>query len=113
MSSSMKDFYFFSRVVSNLGDRTVFSYVIETLHEDRFIIFLEEYHKISPLSANVIRFLREAYRFSILNYVMKDGNYFFSEQYAEKLQKEAFDTYLPSLERDFDAEKILDSLKLN
>lgn len=112
MSSRMMDFYFFSRVVSNVGDRTVFSYVIETLNEDRFIIFLREYHKINPLSANEIRFLREAYRFFILNYVMKDGNYFFSGQYAEKLQKEAFDIYLPSVERDFDVENILDALKL-
>ncbi|MEJ6982354.1 hypothetical protein WG906_17955 [Pedobacter sp. P351] len=112
MSSRVMDFYFFSRVVSDVGDRTVFSYVIDTLNEDRFLIFLEEYHKINPLSADEVRFMREAYRFFILNYVMKDGNYFFSEQYAGKLQSEAFDIYLPSVDRDFDAQKILDALKI-
>lgn len=112
MSSRMMDFYFFSRVVSDVGDRTVFSYVIDTLNEDRFIIFLKEYHKVNPLTANEVRFLKEAYRFFILNYVIKDGNYFFSEQYAKKLQSEAFDIYLPSVERDFDAQKLLDALNI-
>lgn len=112
MSSRMMDFYFFSRVVSEVGDRTIFSYVIDTLNEDRFMMFLEEYHKVNPLSANEIRFLEEAYRFFILNYVIKDGNYFFSEQYAGKLQSEAFEIYLPSVGRDFDAQKIIDILKI-
>jgi len=112
MSYRILDFYFLSRVVSDVGDRTVFSYGINTLMEDRFIIFLEEYHKINPLTANEIRFLKEAYRFFILNYVIKDGKYFFNEQYAQKLQAEAFDNYLPSVDRDFDAEKIIEALKL-
>ena len=112
ISSRMMDFYFFSRVVSNVGDRTVFSYVIDTLNESRFILFLQEYHKVNPLSANEIRFLKEAYRFFILNYVIKDGNYFFSGQYAQKLQAEAFEIYLPSVDRDFDAALILDALKI-
>jgi Ser/Thr protein kinase RdoA (MazF antagonist) len=113
MSYRMLDFYFFSRVVSDVGDRTVFSYIIGPLMEDRFIIFLEEYHKVNPLTKNEILFLKEAYRFFILNYVMKDGNYFFNEQYAKKLQEEAFQIYLPSIDRDFDATKILEALKLN
>jgi hypothetical protein len=113
MSYRMLDFYFFSRVVSDVGDRTVFSYVIDTLNEDRFILFLQEYHKVNPLKANEIRFLREAYRFFILNYVIKDGNHFFSEQYAKKLRAEAFEIYLPSVDRDFSAEKLLDALKLS
>jgi Ser/Thr protein kinase RdoA (MazF antagonist) len=112
MSYRVLDFYFLSRVVSDVGDRTVFSYGIKTLMEDRFIIFLEEYHQINPLTANEIRFLKEAYRFFILNYVIKDGKYFFSEQYAKKLQSEAFDLYLPSVDRDFDAEKIINALNL-
>jgi hypothetical protein len=74
MSYRMLDFYFFSRVVSDVGDRTVFSYVI--------------------------------------NYVIKDGKYFFNEQYAKKLQAEAFDIYLPSVDRDFDADKIISALNL-
>jgi hypothetical protein len=112
ISSRMMDFYFFSRVVSDIGDRTVFSYVIDTLNEDRFLTFLQEYHKVNPLTANEVRFLKEAYRFFILNYVIKDGIYFFSEQYAKKLQSEAFEIYLPSVDRDFDAEIILDALKI-
>lgn len=112
MSYRVLDFYFFSRVVSDVGDRTVFSYVINTMMEDRFILFLKEYHKVNPLTADEIRFMKEAYRFFILNYVIKDGKYFFSEQYAEKLQAEAFNVYLPSVDRDFDAEKIIEALKL-
>ena len=112
MSSRMLDFYFFSRVVSDAGDRTVFSYLIDPMMEDRFLLFLSEYHKINPLIADEIRFLREVYRFFILNYVIKNGNYFFSEQYAKKLQAEALDIYLPSVDRDFDPEKIIDHLKI-
>jgi len=110
MSYRMLDFYFFSRVVSDAGDRTVFSYLIGPMMEDRFILFLKEYHKVNPLTADEIRFFKEAYRFFILNYVIKDGKYFFSEQYAQKLQAEAFEIYLPSVDRDFDAEKIIEAL---
>jgi hypothetical protein len=110
MSSRMLDFYFFSRVVSDAGDRTVFSYQIDTMMEDRFLLFLSEYHKINPFIADEIRFLREVYRFFILNYVIKNGNYFFSEQYARKLKAEALDIYLPSVDTNFDPEKIIDYL---
>jgi hypothetical protein len=112
MSYRVLDFYFLSRVVSDIGDRTEFSYVINTLMEDRFILFLKEYHKVNPLTANEIRFLKEAYRFFILNYVVKDGKRFFIEQYAQKLQNEAFEIYLPSVDRDFNPEKIIHELKL-
>ncbi|MFD0793709.1 hypothetical protein ACFQZX_08775 [Mucilaginibacter litoreus] len=113
MSYRLLDFYFFSRVVSDIGDRTVFSYVIGPMMEDRFILFLKEYHAVNPITADEIRFLKEAYRFFILNYVIKDGQYFFNEQYAKKLQAEAFDIYLPSVDRDFDAEKIIQALELH
>jgi len=112
MSYRVLDFYFFSRVVSDVGDRTIFSYGINTMMEDRFILFLKEYHSVNPLTADEIRFLKESYRFFILNYVIKDGKYFFNEQYAKKLQAEAFDIYLPSVDRDFDAEKIIEVLEL-
>jgi Ser/Thr protein kinase RdoA (MazF antagonist) len=112
MSSRMLDFYFFSRVVSDIGDRTVFSYLITPMMEDRFLLFLTEYHKINPLTADEIRFLRETYRFFILNYVIKDGNYFFNEQYAKKLKAEALELYLPAVDRDFDPEKIISHLKI-
>ncbi|EOR95738.1 hypothetical protein ADIARSV_1051 [Arcticibacter svalbardensis MN12-7] len=113
MSSRVMDFYFLSRVVSDAGDKTVFSYLIGPLNEDRFIIFLEEYHKINPLTVMEVRFIREVYRFFILNYVIKDGTHFFSEQYASKLQAEAFEIYLPSIDRDFDPEKIIEALHIN
>ncbi|UEG54683.1 hypothetical protein LLH06_06875 [Mucilaginibacter daejeonensis] len=112
MSNRIMDFYFFSRVVSDVGDRTVFSYYITTLMENRFMLFLEEYHKLNPLTVNEIHFMKECYRFFILNYVIKDGKHFFHEQYAVKLQQEAYDIYLPSVDRDFDAEKIIKHLKL-
>lgn len=112
MSTRMMDFYFFSRIVSDIGDRTVFSYVVGPLMEERFMVFLQEYHKINPLTVNEVKYLKEIYRFFILNYVIKDGAYFFSSEYAPKLQSEAFDIYLPSIEENFDAEFILDALKL-
>ena len=112
MSSRMLDFYFISRVVSDIGDRTVFTYNIGPLMEDRFILFLKEYHKIYPLTENEIRFLKEVYRFFILNYVVKDGRYFFHEIYASKLQKEAYESYFPSIDTEFDAEKLLTALNI-
>jgi Ser/Thr protein kinase RdoA (MazF antagonist) len=112
MSSRMMDFYFFSRVVSDVGDRSVWSYVIGPMMEERFLLFLSEYHAVNPLIADEIRFLREVYRFFILNYVIKNGIYFFSEQYATKLYAEAIEIYLPSVDRDFDPDKIIDYLKI-
>jgi hypothetical protein len=112
MASRVFDFYFFSRVVSDMGDRTVFSYSVDTLMEDRFMLFLREYHKVYPLTEAEIRFMKEAYRFFILNYVMKDGYHFFHEIYASKLQKEACEIYFPALDIKFDAEKILRELKI-
>ena len=110
ISNRMMDFYFFSRVVSDIGDRSVFSYTIGQLMEDRFLLFLKHYHKIFPLTENEILFLKEAYRFFILNYVVKNGRYFFHEIYATKLQKEAFDIYFPNID-SFDADKLLQIIK--
>ena len=111
MSSRIMDFYFFSRVVSNVGDRTVFSYNISTLWEERFILFLKTYHSVYPLTENEIRFIPEAYRFFILNYVIKDGRYFFHEIFATKLQMETYESYLPSVAA-FPVDKILKALKI-
>ncbi|MCF2445177.1 hypothetical protein L0657_14510 [Dyadobacter sp. CY345] len=111
VSSRIMDFYFFSRVVSNVGDRTVFSYLITPLMEDRFMIFLEEYHKVYPLSENEVRFMKEAYRFFILNYVIKYGKYFFHRTYSTKLQREAYELYFPSIDT-FDADKVIKVLNI-
>lgn len=111
MSSRMLDFYFLSRIVSSIGDRTVFSYNVDTLMEERFLIFLQAYHAEYPLSKKEVYLLKEVYRFFILNYVIKDGRYFFHEIYATKLQKEAYDHYFPSIDT-FDAAPILEALKI-
>lgn len=111
MDSRVLDFYFLSRVVSDIGDRTVFSYYVGPLMEKRFLLFLKAYHEVYPLQEKEILFLKEAYRFFILNYVIKDGRYFFHEIFATKLQKEAYEIYLPSVDRDFNADIILNALK--
>lgn len=113
MSSRILDFYFLSRVVSDVGDRTIFTYNIGPLMEDRFILFLKNYHEVFPLTSIEVILLKEVYRFFILNYVIKDGRYFFHEIYASKLQKEAYQTYFTSIEKEFDADKLLTALKLN
>lgn len=112
MGSRMLDFYFLSRVVSDIGDKTVFSYYITPLMEERFLLFLKSYHSIYALTEPEIRFLKEAYRFFILNYVIKDGRFFFHELFATKLQKEAFEIYLPSIEEQFNPDVILKALNL-
>lgn len=98
MTTRMIDFYFFSRVVSNVGDRTYFTYNIEVLGEERFIRFLKKYHETFPLTRFEVQMLPEMYRFFLLNYVVKLGTYFFHEVYANKLQSEVFEKHLPSIE---------------
>ena len=112
MGSRMLDFYFLARVCSSIGDRTVFSYYIDPLMEERFLIFLKAYHAVFPLTEKEVRFLKEIYRFFILNYVIKDGRYFFHELFATKLQKEAYDIYLPSIEARFNPDVLLKALQL-
>jgi len=111
MSSRILDFYFLSRIVSDVGDRTVFTYNIDVLMENRFLQFLQSYHKVYPLQKYEILFMKEAYRFFILTYVIKYGRYFFHEVYANKLQKEAFEQHLPSIDK-FDADRILRVLNI-
>lgn len=112
MSTRMMDFYFFSRVCSDIGDKTIFSYRIDPMMEDRFILFVKAYHEVYPLTEPEIKLLKETYRFFILNYVIKDGRYFFHELYASKLQHEAHTVYFPELEKSFNEEKLLSALNL-
>ena len=77
MNSRVFDFYFFSRVCSQAGDRSVFSYQLDTLSEAGFLRFLSAYHEVYPLTRAELAFLPEAYRFFIPNYVIKYGHYFF------------------------------------
>ncbi|MDZ7693594.1 MAG: hypothetical protein U5K69_21160 [Balneolaceae bacterium] len=80
--------------------------------EDRFKLFLQSYHEVYPITEMEIRFLKEVYRFFILNYVVKYGRYFFHDLFASKLQKEAYERYLPELEDKFDPEPLLNTLNL-
>ncbi|MEL6651945.1 MAG: hypothetical protein AAFQ87_14180 [Bacteroidota bacterium] len=112
MSSRIMDFYFLSRVVSDIGDRTVFSYWMEPLIEDRFMRFLEHYHAEYPLTRQEILFIPEAYRFFILHYVLSFGRHFFHPFYAERLQKEAIELYLPSIDQHFDPAPFFKTLGL-
>ena len=111
MSTRMLDFYFFSRISSDIGDRTVFTYNIDVLMEPRFFIFLKAYHKLYPISEQEILFLKEAYRFFILTYVVKYGKFFFKEAFASKLQKEAYEKHLPSIDKKFNPKPLLEALK--
>lgn len=112
MSSRILDFYSFSRVCSDIGDKTDFSYTFSQLNEPRFIEFLKEYHQVFPLTRNEVFFIKEAYRFFILNYVVSNGRFFFNPNYASKLQLEAYEKHLPNLDKDFNADLILEALKL-
>lgn len=112
VTSRVLDFYFFSRVVSSIGDRTEFSYVVDTLNEDRFLLFLKTYHSIFPLTEREVRLIKEAYRFFILNYVVKDGYLFFLPKYADKFRVEAYKNYLPSIDTNYNVDVILKALKI-
>ncbi|MBN2486055.1 MAG: hypothetical protein JXB34_08785 [Bacteroidales bacterium] len=112
ISSRVLDFYFFSRVTSDIGDRTTFSYLPDTLMEERFLLFLKEYHNYYPLTEKEILFFKEAYRFFILNYVIKHGNYFFTPIFAKRLQREAYKLYFNQIEEKLDTGKILKALKI-
>ncbi|MEO6124048.1 MAG: hypothetical protein ABIR32_10090 [Ilumatobacteraceae bacterium] len=103
------DFYFLSRVSSATGDRTVFSYSPHTLLEPRFKQFLAAYHRIFPLNESEILFLREVYRFFILNYVVREGDNFFQPEYWGRLQQEVVSLCLPAAQR-LDLRPLLDIL---
>ena len=92
------DFYFLSRVSSRTGDRTVFTYGPHTFVEPRFQLFLAAYHRVYPLRPNEVLFLREVYRFFILNYVIRQGYAFFQPDLAARLQREAVTAYLPAVD---------------
>lgn len=112
MSSRILDFYSFSRLCSDVGDKTDFSYTFSQLNEPRFLVFLKEYHKIFPLTRDEVYFIKEAYRFFILNYVISNGRFFFNEVYARKLQREAYEKHLPNLDKGFSADLILEALNI-
>jgi hypothetical protein len=103
------DFYFLSRVSSRTGDRTRFSYGAHTLLEPRFRHFLGVYHRIFPLGVEEVLFLKDAYRFFLLNYVVREGQHFFRHDYWLQLQQEVVDVHLPSLD-ELDLRPLLEEL---
>lgn len=92
------DFYFLSRVSSRTGDRTRFTYGAHTLLEPRFRRFLRRYHQRFPLTQAEVRFLAEAYRFFLLNYVVREGRHFFRHDLWQVLQRDVVDLHLPMLD---------------
>ncbi len=92
------DFYFLSRVSSETGDRTRFTYGAHTLTEPRFLRFVEAYHRVRPLTDADILLLKEAYRFFILHYVLAVGDHFFRADLWAEFQADSVHRYLPSID---------------
>ncbi len=95
----MLDFYFLGRLVRADGDQSTFSYLSDPLFEPRFAGLLRAYHAVFPLTEPELLFLKEAYRFFVLNYVIRVGEHFFVPQIYARLAREAVNYYLPALER--------------
>lgn len=104
------DFYFCARVVRAEGDQEQFSYTAEPFFEERFFTFLRAYHEVFPLIDEEVLFIKEAYRFFLLNYVMRIGEHFFRPEYCQRLQEEAIERYFPALER-LDFTRLLKALR--
>jgi hypothetical protein len=109
VESRVLDFYFLSRVSSRTGDRTQFTYGAHTLLEPRFRAFLRAYHRRFPLTEAEVLFLPEAYRFFLLNYVVREGRHFFRHDIWRLLQHDVVDLHLPRLD-DYDFTVLLDEL---
>jgi len=112
MSTRVTDFYFLSRVVSTVGDQDVFTYEVDRLLEDRFVLFLQSYHAVFPLTRPEILFIKEAYRFFLLNYVLRLGQYFFRKDIAVKLAHDVLTEHLPTLDAKFSPDHLLQALDL-
>lgn len=109
IESRLLDFYFLSRVSSRTGDRTSFTYGAHTMLEPRFRRFLRAYHAEYPLMPEEVLFLKEAYRFFLLNYVVREGQHFFRYDFWQHLLRDAVDVHLPGLD-EVDLAPLLDEL---
>jgi hypothetical protein len=92
------DFYFLSRVSSQTGDRTRFSYGAHTLLEPGFVELLRSYVEVFPLTDRDLMFFKEAYRFFLLNYVIRDGGRFFRDEHCQDLQRDVIEHHLDSID---------------
>ena len=104
--SVLLDFYFLSRVSSQTGDRTRFSYGVHTLGEPRFRRFLAAYHEVSPLTEADVEMIVETYRFFILHHVISVGDHFFRPELWDAFRRDAVTNGLPSIDR-FDRTPLL------
>lgn len=111
IESRLLDFYFLSRVSSRTGDRSTFTYGSHTLLETRFVQFLRAYHEVNPLTADEVLFLKEVYRFFLLNYVVREGRHFFRYDFWQHLLHDAVDVQLPVLD-DLDLTPLVRALDL-
>ena len=98
IESRLLDFYFLSRVSSQTGDRSGFTYGSHTMLQPRFRLFLRSYHEVYPLTEAEVLFLPEAYRFFLLNYVIRQGRHFFRPDFWQHLLHDAVDVHLPALD---------------
>jgi hypothetical protein len=92
------DFYFLSRVSSQTGDRTQFSYGSHTLLEPGFIELMRSYVEVYPMTDRDLLFFKEAYRFFLLNYVIRDGGRFFRDAHCQELQHDVLTRHLESID---------------
>ena len=109
IESRLLDFYFLSRVSSRTGDKTRFTYGAHTLLEPRFRRFLSTYHRTFPLAEDEVLFLKETYRFFLLNYVVREGEHFFRRDIWQHLLHDVVDVHLPALD-DLDLRPLLAEL---
>ncbi len=108
--SVLLDFYFLSRVSSQTGDRTRFSYGVHTLGEPRFRRFLAAYHEVSPLTEADVEMIVETYRFFILHHVISVGDHFFRPELWDSFRQDAVTNGLPSIDR-FDRRPLLRAIR--
>ena len=106
IDTRLLDFYFLSRVSSQTGDRTTFSYGVHTLGEQRFQTFLRAYHLVNPLTEADVEFIVETYRFFILHYVLSVGDHFFRADLWAAFRHDAVTVGLPSIDT-FDRRPLL------
>jgi hypothetical protein len=111
LESRVFDFYFLSRVSSSTGDRTTFTYSPHTLLEPRFLAFLRAYHAVNPLTADEVRFIPLAYRFFLLNYVIREGARFFRDDLCRQFREEVARRYLRQVAA-LDFSPLLEALEL-
>ena len=111
LESRVFDFYFLSRVSSSTGDRTTFTYSPHPLLEPRFLAFLRAYHGVNPLTADEVRFIPLAYRFFLLNYVIREGARFFRDDLCRQFREEVARRYLRQVAQ-LDFAPLLSTLEL-